>query len=354
MKTSFAQDIALFPVGRIARLLLLVAAALLICAPLLVNAFLLSQLIFVLIYVVAGIGMQVLFGFAGQVSLGHAAFLAIGAYAATWLQARGVDGVAAFAVASILAGIVGLVIALPALRMSGLYLVIATLAFAFIVEEVATRWSSVTGGNNGVSVPSVRLFGLPASKPEQLFYACLVVAAAAMWLGKNVLRTGLGRAMLAVRDSEVAAQCMGVPVARTKALAFAISAALCGMAGALYANAIGYITPDQFTVTVSLDLIILVLLGGLASLRGVVFGAIFLVMLPQLIRAITGVLVPGTGEIPGVRPLASGGILILVMLFEQGGLEGLWSRISRYATTVPLYRKGTLGRQRGIIRSERW
>ncbi|MDB6000915.1 MAG: branched-chain amino acid transporter permease, partial [Rhizobacter sp.] len=242
----------------------------------------------------------------------------------------------------------------PTLRMSGLYLVVATIAFSQIVEEAAARWESVTGGNSGLTVSALKLAGAGFATPQRLFYVCVALAFAAWWLARNVMRTPIGRAMTAVRDSEIAARCMGISVARTKAVAFGLSALCCGVAGALYGQALGYISPEQFTIQLSLDLLMMVLVGGLASLPGVLFGALFIVMLPEAIRAVTSLLFPGTGEVQGMRPLTSGAILIAVMMFEQRGLYGLWLRLRTWVAAVPLYRRGSLSAQRGLIRSERW
>ena len=354
MKLSFAEDTALWPRTAAARIALALFALAVAAAPALLNGYLLSQVLFVAVLFIAGLGLQILLGFTGQVSLGHAAFLAIGAYASSWLAARGVDGLIAIPLAGLMAGAVGVLVSIPTLRMSGLYLVVATIAFGHIVEEVAARWSSVTGGNTGLTVPSLHLAGINFASPQRLYYVCVAFAVFAWWIGRNLLRTPLGRAMTAVRDSEVAARCMGVSVARTKAAAFGLSTFLCGVAGALYGHALGFISPEQFTIVLSLDLLILVLVGGLASLLGVLLGAIFIVMLPEAIRVITGLLMPGTGEVQGVRPLTSGAILIAVMMFEQRGLYGLWLRLRTWVAAAPLYRRGSLRAQRGLIRSERW
>ena len=187
-----------------------------------------TQLSFILIYSIAGLGLMVLAGFTGLASLGHAAFLGVGAYTQAYLLSHGWPFVLALPCAAALSAAVGVVVGLPALRVKGIYLAIATLAFGFIVEEVLARWESVTGGNSGRNVPGVSIFGWEAGSGAGFYYVCLVVCALATLGVLNLLRSGTGRAFIAIRDSEISAQSMGIAIARYKTLAFAISAALTG------------------------------------------------------------------------------------------------------------------------------
>jgi branched-chain amino acid transport system permease protein len=353
MKTSYAQDNALVRSAMSWGVLAAIVAGLIV-VPHLVNDFLLTQLTFTLIFCIAGLGLQLLLGYTGQASLGHAAFMGIGAYATAYLEKVGMDGTLAIVGAAVIATSIGAVVALPAMRLRGLYLVVATIAFGFIVEEVAARWTSVTGGNDGATLRMLTLMGRQLDKPWHVFYVCSAMTLASFWLARNILRAPLGRAMTAVRDSEVAAQSMGVSVKRTKAIAFALSGMLVGISGSLYAHALSFVSPEQFTITLSLDLVVLVMVGGMASLRGVVFGALFVVMLPEAIRAVMELFYPGRGEIQGVRPFVSGAILVAVMLFEQRGIEGLWRTLLEFVRAFPFYRLGMLRKQRSYLRSERW
>jgi branched-chain amino acid transport system permease protein len=301
--------------------------------------FWISQLTFVAIYAIAGFGLQILLGFAGQVSLGQAAFLASGAYACSYVERLGFGSPAGFAAAVIVSTLLGLLVALPALRMAGLYLGIATMSFGFIIEEVAARWSSVTGGNAGTVVATIEVGGVSLSQPWQIYYLSWFVCLIVLLLSYNLLRTPTGRALQAIRDSEIAARSSGVSVAQTKGIAFSLSAAFAGLAGALYSHAVGFISPEQFTISMSLDLLVMILIGGLGTLRGVLFGEVFLVVSPELMQAVLGMLTSGNTELPGLRPLLFGGSLILVLLFQPDGIDAIVSRTGAWLTRQAVSRR---------------
>lgn len=289
-----------------------------------------SQLTFVAIYAIAGFGLQILLGFAGQVSLGQAAFLASGAYACAYVERIGLGAPAGFAAAIVVSTGLGLLVALPALRMSGLYLAVATMSFGFILEEVAARWSSVTGGNAGIVIPPIRLGDVQLNQPWQIYYLSWVVCLIVLLISTNLLRTPTGRAMLAIRDSEIAARSSGIRVARIKGIAFGLSAAFAGLAGALYSHALGFLSPDQFTISMSLDLLVMILIGGLGTLRGVLFGAVFLVVSPELFQQLIGLFTSGNTEVAGLRPFLFGVLLILVLMFQPNGIDAIVTRIGEW------------------------
>jgi branched-chain amino acid transport system permease protein len=287
----------------------------------------LSQLTFVAIYAIAGFGLQILLGFAGQVSLGQAAFLASGAYACAYVERIGLGAPAGFVAAIVVSTGLGLLVALPALRMSGLYLAVATMSFGFIVEEVAARWTSVTGGNAGIVIPAIKLGGVSFGQPWQIYYLSWAFCFIVLLLSANLLRTPTGRAMLAIRDSEIAARSSGIRVSRIKGVAFALSAAFAGLAGALYSHALGFISPDQFTIAMSLDLLVMILIGGLGTLRGVLFGSVFLVVSPELFQQTIGLFTAGNTEVAGLRPFLFGFSLIFVLLFQPNGIDAMVKQI---------------------------
>ena len=352
-KTNYDYDIRLFKDRKDVFWYGILALALIV-GPIFAPEYVLTLGVFVGIYVVAGAGLMVLSGYAGQISLGHAAFMAIGAYTSAVLQQAGVPFPLAFVASGLLAALIGLIVGLPALRLHGIYLAIATLAFAFIIEEILTRWEGVTNGASGMMVATMSFAGWSAHASIDKFYVTLAVAVLALLAVKNLLRAPSGLAMMAVRDSETAAQAMGVNLARTKLTAFAISAALTGLAGALYADVIRFISPDQFTITMSIELLVLIFIGGIGSLHGVVFGAIFVVALPQLISEVKDFLPRYVAEQPGLQSAVYGFLLLFFIIVEPGGIFGIWMKIKFYFTQFPFYKKGELRRNKSFVKAERW
>lgn len=351
-KTSYAQDIALARHGGHVFWYGLLGAVL-IAAPWLLPEYWLAQLTFVLIYGIVGLGLMLLAGFTGQFSIGHAAFLGTGAYTQAVLANAGVPFPIALAAAAALSAAVGVVVALPALRVKGIYLGIATLAFGFIVEEVFARWEGVTGGNSGLHVKSPKLFGLDISSSESFYIVCLLIAVLCTFAILNLLRSPTGRAFVAIRDSEISAQSMGIHLARYKTLSFAISAAMAGLGGALYAHKLSFISPDQFNILQSIDLLLMVVIGGLGSVHGAFLGAIFLIAMPQLIALGKDWLPPVIGQAPGLQGLVYGLVLIGFVLFEPLGLYGRWLKVRTYLQLFPFYRKGLFKRQKAFTKSDR-
>lgn len=325
----------------------------LLAAPWVLDRFYLGEISFVFIYAIAGLGLMLLTGYTGQVSLGHAAFLAIGAYTHGYLLSKGVPFIVALPIATVGTGIAGVVVAIPALRLVGIYLAIATLAFLIIVEQIITRWVSVTGGGRGMLIEPLEIFGVSMSSPGRFYYVCLALLVLVLLVAMNLLRAPTGRAMLAVRDSEIAARSMGINLSRTKATAFGISAALTGLAGALMAHHTGYISPEAFTLTISIQLLLLIVVGGLGSLHGVILGAIFVGFLPQGIALLRDVMPPAVGQLPGLEPGIFGLILIFFLMFEPHGIYGQWCKIRQFFSEFPLYRKATNKRQKTYLRTER-
>ncbi|MEY3446948.1 MAG: hypothetical protein RIR45_1703, partial [Pseudomonadota bacterium] len=227
---------------------------------------------FVLIYSVAGLGLMLLAGFTGLFSLGHAAFLGVGAYTQAVLTNAGVPFPVALACAAGLSASVGLVVGLPALRVKGIYLGMATLSFGFIVEEILARWESVTGGNAGIHIKKPDMFGWVLETGDQFYWLCLVITVLATLGILNLLRSPTGRAFVAIRDSEISAQSMGIHLAYYKTLSFALSAALAGVAGALYAHKLQFISPDQFNILQSIDLLLMIVIGGAGSVMARFWG----------------------------------------------------------------------------------
>jgi len=351
-KTHYDQDIRLVKHGGQVFWYGLLAAALLI-APWSVGDYWMTQLSFILIYSIAGLGLMVLAGFTGLASLGHAAFLGVGAYTQAYLLSHGWPFVLTLPCAAALSAAVGVIVGLPALRVKGIYLAIATLAFGFIVEEVLARWESVTGGNSGRNVPGVSIFGWEVGSGAGFYYVCLAVCTLATLGVLNLLRSGTGRAFIAIRDSEISAQSMGIALAQYKTLAFAISAALTGAAGALYAHKLAFISPDQFGALQSIELLLVVVVGGVGSVHGAFLGAIFLIAMPQFIAVSKDWLPPAIGQASGLQGLIYGAVLVGIVLFEPLGLYGRWLKMRTYLQLFPFYRRGLFKRQKAFTKSER-
>jgi branched-chain amino acid transport system permease protein len=325
----------------------------LILAPLVLDSFYIGEMSMIFVYAIAGLGLMLLVGFTGQISLGHAAFLAIGAYAHAYLISHGWPFLLALPMAGLISAAAGVLIAIPASRMTGIYLAIATLAFAIIVEQAAIHFTVVTGGFGGMMVDYPVLFGVSMTETWQLYFICLAVLILVLLGCANLLRSPTGRAFMAIRDSEVSAQSMGIHLARYKTLSFAISAALAGIGGALYAHKLQFISPDQFNILQSVDLVLMIVIGGIGSIHGAFLGAIFLITMPQVINLSKDWLPATIGQAPGLQGLVYGLVLIAFVLFEPLGLYGRWLKMRTYLQIFPFYRKGMFQRQKSYLKSDR-
>lgn len=351
-KTNYNQDIQLFKHGGAVFWYVALGVALLL-APFVFDEFYIGEITSVFVYAIAGIGLMLLTGFTGQVSLGHAAFLGIGAYANAYFQTKGIPFLVAVPLSGLLAAAVGVIVGLPALRMSGIYLTIATLAFAQIIEQVFIRWESVTGGFGGMSVPKPVLLGYQLDGEIPFYFLTLVILLGVLLAAINLLRSPTGRAWVAIRDSEIAAQSMGVNLAIYKTSAFGMSAFFTGLAGALFAHKIGYLAPDIFTILLSIQLLLMVVVGGLGSLHGAIYGAVFVILLPLAISILRDYLPINIARQPGLEPGLFGLILVLVILFEPFGIYGRWQKIKVFFSLFPLYKRATFKRQKTYMKSER-
>jgi branched-chain amino acid transport system permease protein len=351
-KTDYRQDIRLFRHdGQVFWYGILII--LLIAAPWFLGGYWLSQLSFVLIYAIAGLGLMLLSGFTGLPSIGHAAFLGTGAYSEALLTRAGWPFPVAMLSAAAFSAGVGLIVALPASRVKGIYLAVATLAFGFIVEEVLVRWEPVTGGNEGLQVGAPRIGALSFGAPHQFHYICLTACVLVTLGVLNLLRSATGRAFIAIRDSEISAQSMGINLIHSKTQSFVISAAIVGLAGALYAHKLRFISPEQFDLSQSIDLLLLIVVGGPGSVHGAFFGSIFLITLPQIIAIAKDWLPPAMAQAAGLQALVYGGVIILFVIFEPAGLYGRWLKLRTYFELFPFYRRGMFRRQKAFQRSER-
>jgi len=351
-KTAYNDEIRfLAKTGEKARVAIVVA--LLIAAPLLLQPYYLAELGLLLVYAIAGIGLMILTGHTGQVSFGHAAFLGIGAYTHSVLMSHGVPFSLSVVVTILFSGLIGMVIGRSASKMHGFYLAIATLAFGILIETVFGEWGSLTGGHSGMAVPGLKLFGIPLAAAWQQYYLDLVLAGAVLWGASNLFRSPIGRSFVAVRDSELSARCLGVNVEWVKIQAFGVSAAITGLAGALLAHHLTYLAPDVFGVLESLKLMLMIVVGGLGSLLGAVFGAIFISILPVALSFLKDVLPPSIGQTAGLEPLLFGLIIVLVIVFEPLGIYGRWMKLRFFFETFPYYRKSSFVRQKSYLKTDR-
>jgi len=332
--------------------LLLVALGL----PLVLEDFWLQLGLFVMATAIGAVGLTLLVGVAGQLSLGHAAFAAIGAYVYVWATSESTDTLAGAGLPSVVglvlavagAALVGFVFSPVASRLRGIYLGLATLGLVFVVRHLLLNLDAWTGGFNGRSVEPFTIGGFSFSNKSpdylavagvefqglhRLWYLFLVLTLVAAWLAANLRRSRTGRAWANVRDSETAAAAMGIAVARHKASAFVVSSGYAGLAGALLALAYGRLSPDVFTLTVSVDFLVMIVLGGLGSVGGAMVGALFVTALPLVLTQYSSSLpflaAPGSG---GLDPATASRLLyglaiIAVLIFLRGGLAGAFRRL---------------------------
>ena len=341
-------------------LLLLAGLVLLLIAPVYVDAFWLRTGFAAFGAVVGAIGLNLLVGTTGQLSLAHAFFLAVGAITYVYVSGEPKAGAEAFGGLSLppllgmvlgvlLAGLAGLIFSPIAARLRGIYLGVASLGLVFIGQHVLNTWTSVTGGFNGRAAPRFELFGfsfgstdpelyvlgVPFRAPERLWYLGLLMAIAAYLFARNLLRSRPGRALMTLRDSEVAAAVMGVDVQRYKARVFLVSSMYAGLAGVLYALSIGSVAPESFALDLSVLYLAMIVLGGLGSVGGAVLGAVFVSSLPIVFQEYAG-------SVPFISEAGQGGVsagqaarllfglaIVLVVVFEPAGLAGFASRFRR-------------------------
>lgn len=289
-----------------------------------------------LILSIVAIGLNMLTGDAGQISMGHAAFMAVGAFASYGLtKLVGIPFWVAVPIAGLIAGVVGYALGFPALRLQGHYLAIATLGFGVAVPQILNLWESLSGGFIGVKPASPYLFGLSFKENRMYYYIILVTLLVLGWVAFNWKKTRLGRAFIALRDSDVAAQAMGISLTKYKTLAFAISAVYAGVGGALYGHMLRHIAPHDFGLGLSMELFTIIVLGGLGSIPGSVAGAVFMSLLPKLTERISLALQRGgafehstfiQNMFKNFNQVLTGIILILVVLYLPMGLVDLWRK----------------------------
>jgi len=328
---SYHEEITIFDTD-FGRLWMLIGLLLLFgVIPFISSAYMLYIINMIGIYAIAAIGLNLLIGYTGQISLGHGAFFGVGAYTAAILATRaGFPFWAALPAAGLMTAAVGMVFGLPSVRLKHLYLCIATLAGQFIIEYIIVQWETLTGGASGIVVANTTLFGLDLGNDWTFFYVIFVCLVFLTWVAVNLVRTRFGRAFIAIRDNDRAAEGMGVPIFQYKLLSFAISSFFAGIGGALYAYYMMCITPEPFNLWLSIEFIAMIIIGGLGSIPGSVFGAVFIVGLNEVLSLITQYLMnisASAGAAITIAPLREfvfGLAIILFIIFEPKGLAEVW------------------------------
>ncbi len=294
----------------------------------------------ILIAVIGAVGLNILTGFTGQISLGQGAFLGVGAYTSAYITAKmGLSFWIGVPAAGVVTALAGMIFGIPSLRLKGLYLAIATLASQFILEWIFLRWEPVTGGSFGIVVPRPSIGGFAFDTDRSYYYIVLVIAAVMVLFAANLMRTRTGRAFMAVRDHYISAEIMGINLFKYRILSFAVSSFYAGVAGALYGHSLRYVSSEQFNIGVSIVYLAMIIIGGLGSILGSIYGAVFMILLPKLLTVVTTQL--GT-SFPGIAELAIaleqgifGAIIILFLIFEPDGLAHRWKMIKAYWKLYP-------------------
>jgi branched-chain amino acid transport system permease protein len=351
-KTSYDQDINLLQKrGEYLRVGLVIAAML--AAPLVLDVYYLGELSLLLVYVIAGLGLMILTGYTGQVSFGHAAFMGIGAYGHSILMTNGLPFLMSLSLTILLTGFIGMLLGRSASKMHGFYLAVATLAFLIIVETLIGEWTDVTGGYAGYAVPDLEIFGFYFYDIWKQYYLYLGLTLLVVLGTANLFRSPTGRSFLAVRDSELSARSLGVNVEWIKIQSFGISAAITGLAGALLAHYLTYLSPETFGVLESLKLLLMIVVGGLGSIPGAIFGAIFVSLLPVVLSILRDVLPVALAQQAGLEPMLFGLIIVIFVIFEPEGINGRWKKLLHFFETFPYYRKASFVRQKSYLKTER-
>lgn len=338
-RTSYREDLALHhtPLAKFRLWGLLLALYLL---PLVLSSYQLATLNQVAIFTVGAVGLNILTGFTGQISIGHAAFMGVGAFTAGWLMNNwGLSFWLAAPLGGLAAAAVGALFGLPSARLKGLYLAIASLAAQVVLDFVFVRAEGWTGGVNSMLMPRPAIFGYSLESETAYYFLAVTAAILAASFARNLFRTRFGRALVAIRDRDLAAEVMGVNLFQYKVMAFALSSFYAGIAGALWGSYVLIISPENFNVEYSILFLAMIIIGGMGSVMGSVYGAAFMTVLPILVRNLSSSLstvMPGVGEYVLLLQHAVFGLaIILFLVFEPEGLAKLWQNVKDYFRLWP-------------------
>ena len=337
--TTYARDMALrHTPAQFIRIALVVLAAL--AFPFFANNYWLTLANQIGIAAIGAIGLNILTGFTGQISLGQGAFLAVGAYTSGILvKQAGVPWYWSIVAACLMTAVVGAIFGIPALRLKGLYLAIATLAAQEIIEWVIVHSPDLTGGVEAMVLPRPRLFGQAVNTDFNFYWITLLCLTLTVITVVNLFRSRTGRAFVAIRDQDIAAQVMGVDVFRYKVMAFAVASFFVGLAGALTAQYRTIISWERFTIDTSIQFLAMIIIGGLGSVSGSIYGAAFITLLPAILqnlgRSLSGTFPNINQQIPFLQQGAFGLVIILFLVFEPQGIAKLWKNVKDYFRLWP-------------------
>ena len=313
---------------------LIIFLLLLILMPLFASPYMLSNMTEVGIAIIACHGLNLLTGFTGQISLGHAAFLGVGAYTSSILLVHGIPFAAALPFAGAVSALIGMIFGIPSLRLRGLYLAMATIAAQFIIEFTIRRWDSLTGGVDGMFVEPGTIGPWHFNDRTQLYYLTFIVAVLATIVLKNIIRARSGRAFVAIRDRHLAAEVIGVNLFKYRLMSFAVASFFAGVAGALMAQYLEVITHESFTIHQSIDFLAMCIIGGLGHINGAFFGVGFWFILERILEVVITTLISSYPDhitwFVSLREIVFGFVIIFFLIFEPDGLAARWRTIRAY------------------------
>jgi branched-chain amino acid transport system permease protein len=342
-RTSYKQDNTIFETKSI-RMLAILTIAVLCTAPLFLDGYYLTLCIQISYLGIAALGLNILVGFTGQISLGHGAFFGFGAFASAWLStSMNIPVFLSIPLAGFLTMAVGMMFGLPAARIKGLYLAIATLASQFIIEDFFARADWFSGGPYGSSAEPVNLFGFLFDTDQSFYYIALFSLVFMFIWGCNLMRSRDGRAFVALRDHYLSAEIMGIKLNKYRLLSFGVSSFYAGIGGALYAHYLGYVSAEGFTIFMSIQFLAMIIIGGMGSINGTLMGVIFIVFLPEVLESGVGVLKMSdwaniplvTDGLAYIKEMAIGLVIIGFLIFEPEGLSHRWAQIKNYWKFYP-------------------
>ncbi|MBW1910098.1 MAG: branched-chain amino acid ABC transporter permease [Deltaproteobacteria bacterium] len=308
--------------------------------PFIANAYMLYVANMIGFAIIGAVGLNLLTGFTGQISLGHAAFVGVGAYTSAILVTRlGFSFWLSIPFAGLVAAFAGMIIGIPSLRVKGLYLCIATLAAQFIFEFIFIHWESMTKGITGINIPPPSIGSLEFITEKEFYWITLFFVVLGIGYARNLVRSRMGRAFVAIRDRDLSAEIIGINLFRYKLSAFAISSFYAGVAGALWVTFLKVVTPDHFPFILSIHYLAMVIVGGLGSILGSIFGAIFMTLLPEILNHLSEIVkmrAPGYEEIfVPMKEVIFGLLIVLFLVFEPRGLAEIWNRVKNFFRLWP-------------------